>query len=91
MVTGEVFSEARLLIVDIDLLKPVSTALNTVTKYREAILARWDSGHSNARIEALNGIFPAAKCQAREYRNDDTFISIIHLLAAPLQHLLKST
>ena len=29
--------------------------------------------------------------RARGYRNDDTFISIIYLLAAPIQHLLKST
>ena len=84
-------NEARSLIADIDLLKPVRTALNTVTRHRDAILARWDSGHSNARIEALNGIFQAAKCRARGYRNDDTFISIIYLLAAPIQHLLKST
>ena len=84
-------NEARSLIADIDLLKPVRTALNTVTRHRDAILARWDSGHSNARIEALNGIFQAAKCRARGYRNDETFISIIYLLAAPIQHLLKST
>ena len=56
-------NEARSLIADIDLLKPVRTALNTVTRHREAILSRWDSGHSNARIEALNGIFQAAKCR----------------------------
>jgi hypothetical protein len=29
--------------------------------------------------------------RARGYRKDDTFISIIYLLAAPIQHLLKST
>ena len=68
-------NEARSLIADIDLLKPVRTALNTVTRHREA----------------LNGIFQAAKCRARGYRNDETFISIIYLLAAPIQHLLKST
>ena len=84
-------NEARSLIADIDLLKPVRTALNTVTRHRDAILSRWDSGHSNARLEALNGIFQAAKCRARGYRNDNTFISIIYLLAAPIQHLLKST
>ncbi|MDX9834240.1 MAG: transposase [Desulfobulbus sp.] len=55
------------------------------------ILARWNSGHSSARIEALNSIFQVAKCRARGYRNDDAFISIIHLLAAPIQLLLKST
>ena len=82
---------ALTLVTDVDLLKPVRKALKTVEKHREAILARWISGHNNARIEALNGIFQAAKCKARGYRNDDTFISIIYLLAAPIQNLLKST
>ena len=82
---------ALMLVADVDLLKPVGKALKTVVKHRQAILARWASGHSNARIEALNGIFQAAKCRARGYRNDDTFISIIYLLAAPIQNLLKST
>ena len=49
----------------IDLLRPVRKALKTVEKHCEAILARWASGHSNARIEAVNGIFQAAKCRAR--------------------------
>lgn len=82
---------ALALVANVDLLKPVANALKTVAKHQEAILARWASGHSNARIEALNGIFQAAKCRARGYRNDDTFISIIYLLAAPIQNLLKST
>jgi len=59
---------ALALVADVDLLKPVGKALKTVTKHREAILARWASGHSNARIEALNGILQAAKCRARGYR-----------------------
>jgi len=79
------------LVADVELLKPVRKALKTVEKHREAILARWASGHNNARIEAFNGIFQAAKCRARGYRNDDTFISIIYLLAAPIQYLIKST
>jgi len=82
---------ARSLVADVALLKPVRKALRTIEKHRDAILARWNSGHSNARIEALNGIFQAAKCRARGYRNDQTFISIIYLLAAPIQHILKST
>ncbi len=82
---------AQRMVADVALLKPVAQALRTVTKYKKAILAWWDSGHSNARIEALNGIFQAAKCRARGYRNDDTFINIIYLIAAPIQSLLKST
>ncbi|MDH4319516.1 MAG: transposase [Desulfobulbaceae bacterium] len=73
------------------ILAPVRKSLRTVEKYRESILARWISEHSNGRIEALNGIFQAAKARARGYRNDETFISIIYLLAAPIQNMLKST
>jgi hypothetical protein len=79
------------LVADVELLKPVRNALKTVEKHRETILARWASGHNNARIEAFNGIFQAAKCRARGYRNDDTFITIIYLLAVPIQNLIKST
>jgi transposase len=82
---------ARSLVAEVDLLKPVRKALRTVEKHRAAILARWHFGHNNARIEAFNGIFQAAKRRARGYRNDQTFITIIYLLAAPIQNLLKST
>jgi len=78
------------LIAGIDLLKPVRKALTTIEKHRNAILARWNSGHSNARIEALNGIFQAAKRRARGYRNDETFITIIYLIAAPIQNIIQS-
>lgn len=74
-----------------ELLEPVRKALRTLEKYRDAILARWVSEHSNGRIEALNSIFQATKARARGYRSDATFISIIYLLAAPIQILLKST
>ena len=82
---------ATKLVAEVDLLKPVRKALATIVKHGKAILARWDSGHSNARIEALNGIFQAAKRRARGFRNDETFITIIYLIAAPIQNILKST
>ncbi|HHL35542.1 MAG TPA: ISL3 family transposase, partial [Desulfobulbaceae bacterium] len=66
-------------------------ALNTIEKYRESIESRWVSGHSNAHIEALNGIFQAAKARARGFRQDETFISMIYLLASLVQDILKST
>jgi len=74
-----------------ELLAPVKRALTTVEKYRQEIIARWVSKHSNGRIEALNGIFQAAKARARGYRNDETFITMIYLLAAPIQNIIKST
>jgi len=58
---------------------------------RSLIVSRWVSEHSNGRLEALNGIFQAAKARARGYRNDETFITMIYLLAAPIQNLMKST
>jgi transposase len=82
---------ARELAAQSELLAPVRQALATIEQYRASILARWVSGHSNGRLEALNGIFQAAKVRARGYRNEATFISIIYLLAAPIQILLKST
>ena len=49
------------------------------------------SGHCNARIEALNGIFQAAKARARGFRQDETFISMIYLLDSSVRDILKST
>lgn len=73
------------------LLAPVLTAIETVQKQKERILQRWASTYSNARMEALNGIFKAARARARGYRNVQTFISMIYLIAAPLGEIIKST
>jgi transposase len=72
------------------LLEAVAKALETVQKHRERILERWTSTHSNARIEAMNGLFQAARARARGYRNTATFITMIYLIAAPLGNLFNS-
>lgn len=72
------------------LLDPVRRALNTFASHVERIVQRWTSSHSNARLEALNGIFQAARARARGYRNTATYVTIIYLLAAPLPDILKS-
>jgi transposase len=69
----------------------VARALDTVEKHKTRILQRWTSTHSNARMEALNGLFQAARARARGYRNVNTFIAVIYLIAAPLGDILKST
>ena len=51
------------------LLEAVRKALGTVEKHRERILERWTSTHSNARMEAMIGLFQAARARARGYRN----------------------
>ena len=72
-------------------LAPLETAINTVENHAARILRRWTSGHSNARLEGLNGIFQAARARARGYRNTATFACIIYLIAAPLGNLFAST
>ena len=76
---------------DDPLFEAVRKALNTVEKHRNRILQRWTSTLSNARMEAMNGLFQAARARARGYRNTATFITMIYLIAAPLQNLFIST
>jgi transposase len=72
------------------LLEPVRKALRTFATHAERIIQRWTSTHSNARIEALNSLFQAARARARGYRNTATFTTIIYLLGTPLPDILKS-
>ena len=67
---------------------PVRDALQTVRRHAARIIRRWNSGHSNARLEALNGLFQAARARARGYRNTATFACIIYLIGAPIGDLL---
>lgn len=73
------------------LLDPVRRALRTFASHVERIVQRWASSHSNARLEALNGLFQAARARARGYRKTASYVTIIYLLAAPLPDLLNST
>lgn len=71
-------------------LSPVKKAVDTVEKHRDAIVARWRSEHSSARLEGLNSLFQAARAKARGYRSDHTFIAMIYLIGAPIQDMLFS-
>ena len=81
---------AREQIADGPLFESVRKALETVEKHWRRILQRWTSTHSNARLEAMNGLFQAARARARGYRNEATFIIVIYLIAAPLGSLFNS-
>ena len=81
---------ARERIGDNPVFEKLRKAVDTAEKHQERILERWTSTYNNARMEALNGIFKAARARARRYRNVATFITIIHLIAAPLQSLFNS-
>lgn len=70
------------------MLEPVRKALATFKKHLPRILHRWDSLHTNARLEGLNGLFQAARARARGYRNVNNFITMVYLIAAPIQCVL---
>jgi transposase len=72
------------------LLDAFRAALDTVETHSQRILQRWTSTHTNARLEALNGIFQLVRSRARGYRNVDTFITMIYLVGAPLPKLVNS-
>jgi len=73
------------------LLEPVRKALQTLATQAERVVRRWTSTYTNARLEGLNGIFQAARARARGYRNTQTFVTMIYLIASPAGAVLKST
>lgn len=73
------------------MLDPVRDAIETVRRHAARIIRRWRSGYSNARLEALNGLFQAARARARGYRSAATFACIIYLIGAPISALLGVT
>jgi len=81
---------AKDLTAEVETLEPMRKALATIEHQFEAIIRRWRSTYSNARLEGLNSIFQAARARARGYRNSQTFITMIYLLAAPIGKVEKS-
>jgi len=76
------------------LLKPMGKALATLERHADAVVRRWISGLTNARLEGMNGLFQAARSRARGYRNEANFIAMIYLIGSPVGRLLdqaKST
>ena len=69
-------------------LEPMRKALKTFEYHMEEIVSRWDSLLTNARLESLNSLFQAVRARARGYRNVSTFITMIYLIAAPIDKLL---
>jgi transposase len=71
-------------------LGPVRDAVETVRRHARRIIRRWNSEHSNARLEAFNGLFQAARARARGYRSTATFACIIYLTGAPVGDLFAA-
>jgi len=82
---------ARMLIGDSKLLEPVRKALETLERHAKRVVRRWTSTYTNARIEGLNSLFQAARARARGYRNTETFMTMIYMIASPVGSILKST
>ena len=75
---------------DCPLLEPVRGALVSLERQLPRILDRWHSLHTNARLEGFNGLFRAARARARGYRNVGNFITMVYLIAAPIQVVVAS-
>lgn len=74
--------------------KAVEKALATLERHADAVVRRWISGLTNARLEGMNGLFQAARSRAHGYRNEANFIAIIYLIGSPVGRLFdqaKST
>ena len=82
---------ARELLGDSPLLEPVRNALATLERHRHRVVRRWTSTYTNARLEGLNSLFQAARARARGYRNTQTFMTMIYMIASPVASILKST
>ena len=75
---------------DSPLLESVRGALASFERHLPRILHRWHSLHTNARLEGFNGLFQAARARARGYRNVENFITMVYLIAAPIQVVVAS-
>lgn len=84
-------NHARSILTDAPELEAIRNALKTLENHRRRILQRWSSTYTNARMEGLNSLFQAARARARGYRNDQTFITMIYMIAAPIRFFFKST
>jgi transposase len=72
-------------------LEPIRRALATLAKHADRVVRRWTSTYTNARMEGLNSLFQAARARARGYRNTETFMCMIYMIASPAGSILKST
>ena len=65
-------------------IEPIKAVAKTIRRYRDGILAWFDSGIANGPIEGINSLIQAAKAKARGYRNKETFKAMTYLIAGKL-------
>jgi len=71
-------------------LEPFKKLALTVRKHLAGILAHFDSGLSNGRVESVNSLIQAAKSRARGYRTSKNLITMTFLIAGKLKALPKN-
>lgn len=62
----------------------------TLRTHRTGILAHFQSGLSNGRVEAMNAQIQAARARAKGYATSRNLITIAYLLCAKLKHLPRN-
>lgn len=71
-------------------LEPFKKLALTMRKHLAGILAHFDSGLSNGRVESVNSLIQAAKSRARGYRTSKNLITMTFLIAGKLKALPKN-
>lgn len=71
-------------------LAPFKRTAATFKAHLDGILNHFESGLSNARVEAMNGRIQAAKKRARGYRTSANLITIAYLICGNLKELPKN-
>lgn len=69
------------------IITPIEKAFQTLIIHKDEIFNRWKTNMNTTRMESLNSLFQAARFRAKGYKNKDSFIRVIYLIAAPLQEL----
>jgi transposase len=70
--------------------EPMFRATETIAAHREGILHYFRERLTTAVLEGINSIIQAARSRARGYRNPETFITMIYLIAGRLDFRLPS-
>ena len=81
---GELFLDRWIGWVKRSRLEPMKAVAKTIERYRDGILAWFDSRIANGLIEGINSIVQAAKAKARGYRSIRNLINMTYLITGKL-------
>ena len=81
---GELFLDRWIGWVKRSRLEPMKAVAKTIERYRDGILAWFDSRIANGLIEGINSIVQAAKAKARGYRSIRNLINMTYLITGKI-------